>query len=178
MKTFIFLMCLVFCMTSFGADIPRVYLCRKCDISVIKAKRPNTLYCSAKGSHNWIDLGIVGENIYHCRKCRKIVYTAKRPNLIYCSAHGSHTWDLLGQVGKNQYQCRKCSIKISVRNRPSTIYCPAGGSHNWTDLYVHNQTNHIVFVNIVCLVECGRVKSENSGRARSATAKNRFHAGL
>lgn len=75
-------MCLVSCITSFGADIPRVYLCRKCDISAIKEKRPNTLYCSAKGSHNWIDLGIVGENIYHCRKCRKIVYTAKRPNVI------------------------------------------------------------------------------------------------
>ena len=42
-----------------------------------------------------------------------------------------------------------------------------------TDLYVHNQTNHIVFVNIVWLVECGRAESGNSGRARSATAKKK-----
>ena len=46
-----------------------------------------------------------------------------------------------------------------------------------TDLYVHNQTNHIVFVNIVWLVECGRAESGNSGRARSATAKKGFTLG-
>ena len=38
LKIIILFMCLVSCITSFGADIPRVYLCRICDISVIKAK--------------------------------------------------------------------------------------------------------------------------------------------
>lgn len=131
MKTIIILLLTVLCIKSYSAETPHVYLCRKCDTTAIKGKRPNVLYCPAKGSHNWVELGLVGPNIYHCRKCRKIVYTAKRPNTIYCSVKGSHIWDFLGRVGRNQYQCRKCNIKISVLNRPSTIYCPAGGSHNW-----------------------------------------------
>jgi hypothetical protein len=38
-KKIVFLMCLVFCMTSLEDDVPHVYLCSKCDISVIKAKK-------------------------------------------------------------------------------------------------------------------------------------------
>ena len=35
-----------------------------------------------------------------------------------------------------------------------------------TNLYVHNQTNHIIFVNIVWLVDCGRTESGNSGKVK------------
>ncbi len=53
MKIIILLMFPVLNIASFDAEETHVYLCRKYDISVIKANRPNTLYCSAEDSHNW-----------------------------------------------------------------------------------------------------------------------------
>ena len=56
-----------------ASEARHLYMCRKCEAVAVKAGRPDILYCPAKGSHNWLDLGRAGNNIYLCRKCRKLM---------------------------------------------------------------------------------------------------------
>ena len=79
MKIIVFLMFLVFSTNSFAVESSHVYLCRKCDISVIKVDRKNTLYYSAGGSHTWDLLAQISKNQYQCHKCSRRISTRDRP---------------------------------------------------------------------------------------------------
>jgi DNA-directed RNA polymerase subunit RPC12/RpoP len=121
---------LITCM--FATDLPmKVYLCRKCSMTVFKNGIPNTANCSATGNHQWTNLGLIGTSVYLCSKCKVSVATAQRPNSSNCPATGSHSWNLLGKVGKDQYQCKKCKIRVFMDIRPNSGNCPSGGSHDW-----------------------------------------------
>ncbi len=115
-----------------AADLPlKVWLCRKCSMTVFKSGTPNTANCNATGNHQWTDLGAVGKSVHLCGKCKIVVATERRPNSSNCPATGSHTWNLLGTVGKDQYLCRKCKVNVFMEARPNSSNCPSGGSHDW-----------------------------------------------
>ena len=109
------------------------YQCTKCGTLMQSTSRPSTLGCRSGGSHQWNELGPIGNENYQCIKCKLHVESHQRPSTLGCTAGGSHQWNDLGRIGTDTYQCQKCGLTIRSAERPSTLGCNTG-SHQWNKL--------------------------------------------
>jgi RNA polymerase sigma factor (sigma-70 family) len=116
------------------ARIMKNYLCRKCKTVVQKSSQPTSFNCPGGGSHEWTDLGNVGDTNYQCKKCATPVEASGHPASFNCPDGGNHQWTDLGKIGDDHYQCEKCSTEIMAERQPASFNCPEGGSHRWTKL--------------------------------------------
>lgn len=71
------------------------YQCKKCVTQITSSSRPSGLGCPSKGSHQWTDLGAVGNDNYQCKKCGLLLKSKNRPSGLNCSSRGSHQWNKL-----------------------------------------------------------------------------------
>ena len=71
------------------------YQCSKCGTVVKSEQMPSTYGCPARGSHQWHQLGKVGNSVYQCRKCGVFVNNERTPSTYGCPQGGSHQWHKL-----------------------------------------------------------------------------------
>jgi DNA-directed RNA polymerase subunit RPC12/RpoP len=117
-----------------GQSALKNYQCSKCATVVKSDRSPSSLNCRAGGSHQWHNLGGVGQENYCCKKCGTLLESRRSPSTLGCPAKGSHQWNKLGRIGNVTYQCRKCGIAVNNERTPSSLGCPQGGSHQWNKL--------------------------------------------
>jgi DNA-directed RNA polymerase subunit RPC12/RpoP len=70
------------------------YLCLKCGIHIKNASNPNTSGCpKGNGSHNWTNMGDVGDTNYQCKKCGLLLQSKSTPSTSGCpEGNGQHNW--------------------------------------------------------------------------------------
>ena len=71
------------------------YMCKKCETLLQSATVPHVFNCPSGGSHQWTDLGSVGNNNYQCKKCAVLVKSSGVPHVFNCPNGGSHQWTKL-----------------------------------------------------------------------------------
>jgi hypothetical protein len=113
------------------ARIKKNYLCRKCEKLTQSSTKPKVLNCPEGRSHQWTNLGNVGDENYYCKKCDVVVQTSECPASFNCPIGGNHQWTDLGKVGDNDYCCDKCGAYVLSSEKPSSLNCSEGGSHKW-----------------------------------------------
>lgn len=130
-NTLIISLGMLFCsvISNSGASIKN-YQCGKCATIVKSERTPSTLNCRAGSSHQWYNLGEVGQVNYSCKKCGTLLESKRTPSTLGCPAKGSHQWNHLGHVGNTTYQCKKCDVTINNERTPSTLGCSQGSGQN------------------------------------------------
>lgn len=73
----------------------RNYMYHKCETLVQNSSRPNPLNCPEGGTHQWTDLGAVGDKNYQCKKCGVLVEASGLPCPLNCPSSGTHQWTKL-----------------------------------------------------------------------------------
>jgi len=71
------------------------YMCHKCNTVLQKDSTPSISGCPGGGSHQWTNLGDVGNLNYQCKKCANLVRSKSQPSISYCPDGGSHSWTKL-----------------------------------------------------------------------------------
>ena len=75
--------------------IMKNYLCGKCLTLVQMSSKPKSVNCPSKGSHQWTELGNLGNDNYLCKKCAVLVKCQSSPSVSNCPSNGSHEWTKL-----------------------------------------------------------------------------------
>lgn len=68
------------------------YSCNYCGTSIKKESSPSSSGCPKHSSHNWHNLGEVGDINYQCKNCGIVVQTKSSPSSYGCSSSSSHNW--------------------------------------------------------------------------------------
>ena len=110
------------------------FVCKNCNQKIRSASRPSSAYCLKAPDHDWINLGLAGDNYYHCNHCGIMVMTAKAPNIKDCSAGEAHNWTDLGPNGTKHYYCKACGITVMTTKEPTNVNCSHAEVHTWAEL--------------------------------------------
>lgn len=110
------------------------FVCKACNQKQRALSTPSRAYCLKAETHDWINLGEVGDVNYHCKHCGTTVLTSKTPRERDCSTAGTHTWTNLGKIGNKHYYCKECGVTILAGAEPTNINCSHAELHTWAEL--------------------------------------------
>jgi len=68
------------------------YQCKKCGTVIKSNNLPSVIGCPEGSTHQWINLGNVGDKNYQCRKCGTVVQSSSQPSLLGCPDSTAHQW--------------------------------------------------------------------------------------
>jgi RNA polymerase subunit RPABC4/transcription elongation factor Spt4 len=68
------------------------YCCKNCGQAIKKDSSPSSSGCSKSSSHDWYELGEVGDKNYSCKNCGLMIQTKSSPSSSGCSKSSSHDW--------------------------------------------------------------------------------------
>jgi DNA-directed RNA polymerase subunit RPC12/RpoP len=74
--------------------VKKIYQCKYCGIVIQSFHYPNPEGCQNSSTHNWYNLGDVGDKNYQCKYCGLVVQSSHYPYRYCCPNEvlGSHTW--------------------------------------------------------------------------------------
>jgi len=71
------------------------FQCKKCGTLIQSEKIPLSFNCPSGGSHQWTNLGKVGNYNFQCKKCGTLIQSEKIPLSFNCPSGDSHQWTKL-----------------------------------------------------------------------------------
>ncbi len=92
MKKFLIILALLPILTLATTLTLSYYECSKCRTLIQSNAFPSAFNCPSGSTHNWCNLGEVGDRNYQCRKCGILVKTKNYPNSFNCPMGSMHYW--------------------------------------------------------------------------------------